>query len=176
MFWPILYTVLTTICAFLSLIFSEIKPVIDVGWMMTLGLITSFCVTFTLLPKGCFLSFACFLIFCVFPWCSLFFIISHGFSLFLIVSPWFSLFSFDLLLFPYFSSFLLVVWVPFLLFFASDSRRMAAVASLTWPRRTRTDPPDRLRRAGGPDVHAKPNSPCFKKQPRLPNKRFIQAG
>ena len=41
MFWPILYTVLTTICAFLSLIFSDIKPVIDFGWMMTLGLITS---------------------------------------------------------------------------------------------------------------------------------------
>ena len=50
MFWPILYTVLTTICAFLSLIFSNIKPVIDFGWMMTLGLITSFTVTFTLLP------------------------------------------------------------------------------------------------------------------------------
>ena len=50
MFWPILYTVLTTICAFLSLIFSEIKPIIDFGWMMTLGLITSFVVTFTLLP------------------------------------------------------------------------------------------------------------------------------
>mgnify|MGYP003312122438 CR=1 FL=1 len=28
MFWPIIYTVLTTICAFLSLIFSEIKPII----------------------------------------------------------------------------------------------------------------------------------------------------
>ena len=50
MFWPILYTVLTTICAFLSLIFSEIKPIIDFGWMMTFGLITSFLVTFTLLP------------------------------------------------------------------------------------------------------------------------------
>jgi Predicted exporters of the RND superfamily len=50
MFWPILYTVLTTICAFLSLIFSEIKPIIDFGWMMTLGLLTSFIVTFTLLP------------------------------------------------------------------------------------------------------------------------------
>ena len=50
MFWPILYTVLTTICAFLSLIFSGIKPVIDFGWMMTLGLITSFIITFTLLP------------------------------------------------------------------------------------------------------------------------------
>ena len=50
MFWPILYTVLTTICAFLSLIVSEIKPIIDFGWMMTLGLITSFIITFTLLP------------------------------------------------------------------------------------------------------------------------------
>ena len=50
MFWPIIYTVLTTICAFLSLIFSEIKPIIDFGWMMTLGLITSFTITFTLLP------------------------------------------------------------------------------------------------------------------------------
>ena len=51
MFWPILYTVLTTIIAFLSLIFSEIKPVIDFGWMMTLGLITSLIITFTLLPS-----------------------------------------------------------------------------------------------------------------------------
>ena len=50
MFWPIMYTALTTICAFLSLIFSEIKPVIDFGWMMSLGLITSFLITFTLLP------------------------------------------------------------------------------------------------------------------------------
>ena len=50
MFWPILYTEITTIIAFLSLIFSEIKPIIDFGWMMTLGLITSFIITFTLLP------------------------------------------------------------------------------------------------------------------------------
>ncbi|MDC0249987.1 MMPL family transporter [Candidatus Pelagibacter sp.] len=50
MFWPILYTVLTTVFAFLSLIFSDIKPIIDFGWMMTFGLITSFIVTFTLLP------------------------------------------------------------------------------------------------------------------------------
>ena len=50
MFWPIIYTALTTICAFLSLIVSEIKPIIDFGWMMTLGLITSFVITFTLLP------------------------------------------------------------------------------------------------------------------------------
>ena len=50
MVWPIIYTVLTTICAFLSLIFSEIKPIIDFGWMMTIGLLSSFVVTFTLLP------------------------------------------------------------------------------------------------------------------------------
>ncbi|MDC0442188.1 MMPL family transporter [Candidatus Pelagibacter sp.] len=50
MFWPIIYTVLTTIFAFLSLIFSGIKPIIDFGWMMTFGLITSFIITFTLLP------------------------------------------------------------------------------------------------------------------------------
>ena len=50
MFWPILYTVFTTVFAFLSLIFSGIKPIIDFGWMMTFGLIISFIITFTLLP------------------------------------------------------------------------------------------------------------------------------
>ncbi len=51
MMMPILYTVLTTICAFLSLIFSGIKPIIDFGWMMTLGLTVSLFVTFLLLPS-----------------------------------------------------------------------------------------------------------------------------
>ena len=51
MMLPILYTVLTTICAFLSLIFSGIKPIIDFGWMMTLGLVVSLFVTFLLLPS-----------------------------------------------------------------------------------------------------------------------------
>ena len=51
MMLPILYTVLTTICAFLSLVFSGIKPIIDFGWMMTLGLIISLLVTFLLLPS-----------------------------------------------------------------------------------------------------------------------------
>ena len=51
MILPILYTVLTTICAFLSLIFSGIKPIIDFGWMMTLGLFVSLMVTFLLLPS-----------------------------------------------------------------------------------------------------------------------------
>ena len=51
MMLPILYTVLTTICAFLSLIFSGIKPIIDFGWMMTLGLLVSLLITFLLLPS-----------------------------------------------------------------------------------------------------------------------------
>ena len=50
MVWPIIYTVLTTMCAFMSLIFSEIKPIIDFGLMMSFGLLTSFIVTFSLLP------------------------------------------------------------------------------------------------------------------------------
>ncbi len=50
MMLPILYTVLTTICAFLSLVFSGIKPIIDFGWMMTLGLLVSLIITFSLLP------------------------------------------------------------------------------------------------------------------------------
>ena len=50
MVWPIIYTVLTTMIAFLSLVFSEIKPIIDFGLMMSFGLLTSFMVTFTLLP------------------------------------------------------------------------------------------------------------------------------
>jgi len=51
MMLPILYTVLTTVCAFLSLVFSGIKPIIDFGWMMTLGLIVSLFITFLLLPS-----------------------------------------------------------------------------------------------------------------------------
>ena len=51
MMLPILYTVLTTICAFLSLVLSGIKPIIDFGLMMTLGLIVSLLITFLLLPS-----------------------------------------------------------------------------------------------------------------------------
>ena len=51
MFLPILYTVLTTVCAFLSLVFSGIKPIIDFGLMMTLGLFVSMFVTFFLIPS-----------------------------------------------------------------------------------------------------------------------------
>jgi predicted RND superfamily exporter protein len=50
-FYPIFYAVLTTICAFMSLVFSEIKPVMDFGWMMTYGLLVSFALSFLLLPS-----------------------------------------------------------------------------------------------------------------------------
>ena len=50
-FYPIFYAVLTTICAFMSLVFSEIKPVIDFGWMMTIGLLISLITTFFFLPS-----------------------------------------------------------------------------------------------------------------------------
>ncbi|MDH3716303.1 MAG: MMPL family transporter, partial [Gammaproteobacteria bacterium] len=50
MVWPCLYTALTTIIAFLSLVFSDIKPVIDFGWMMTIGLTVTFATSFLLFP------------------------------------------------------------------------------------------------------------------------------
>jgi uncharacterized protein len=50
MVWPCLYTGLTTILAFMSLVFSGIRPVIDFGWMMTIGLTVTFVITFTFLP------------------------------------------------------------------------------------------------------------------------------
>ena len=49
-FNPIFFAVLTTICAFMSLITSEIKPVIDFGWMMSIGLFISLITTFLFLP------------------------------------------------------------------------------------------------------------------------------
>ena len=51
MVWPCLYTALTTICAFTSLVFSGIKPVIDFGWMMTIGLSVTFITSFILFPS-----------------------------------------------------------------------------------------------------------------------------
>ena len=50
MFWPCFYTALTTIVAFGSLIFSDIKPVIDFGKIMILGLIIILITSFTILP------------------------------------------------------------------------------------------------------------------------------
>jgi uncharacterized protein len=50
MVWPCLYTALTTILAFSSLVFSGIRPVIDFGWMMTIGLGVTFALSFMLFP------------------------------------------------------------------------------------------------------------------------------
>ena len=50
MVWPCLYTALTTMIGFGSLVVSDIKPVIDFGWMMTLGLGVTFMTSFLLFP------------------------------------------------------------------------------------------------------------------------------
>ena len=52
MVWPCLYTALTTIMGFSSLVFSGIKPVIDFGWMMSIGLGVTFITSFTLFPAA----------------------------------------------------------------------------------------------------------------------------
>lgn len=52
MFIPCLYTVLTTMVAFGSLVVSNIRPVIDFGWMMTAGLVVAFVLVFLLIPAG----------------------------------------------------------------------------------------------------------------------------
>jgi len=49
-FWPCFYTMLTTIVAFGSLIFSDIKPIIDFGYIMMLALLIIFIISFTILP------------------------------------------------------------------------------------------------------------------------------
>ena len=51
MMLPIFILFSTTICAFLSLVLSGIKPIIDFGLMMTLGLVVSLLITFLLLPS-----------------------------------------------------------------------------------------------------------------------------
>ena len=49
-FIPCLYTALTTVVAFASLIVSGIRPVIDFGWIMCLGILVAMLTTFTLFP------------------------------------------------------------------------------------------------------------------------------
>ncbi|MEX2366045.1 MAG: MMPL family transporter, partial [Pseudohongiellaceae bacterium] len=48
---PCAYTSLTTIVAFGSLVVSDIPPIVDFGWMMVVGIIIAFCLTFTLFPS-----------------------------------------------------------------------------------------------------------------------------
>ncbi|MBT3777435.1 MAG: MMPL family transporter [Pelagibacteraceae bacterium] len=50
MFWPCFYTTLTTMVAFGSLIITEIKPIIDFGFIMLIGLTISLVCSFTILP------------------------------------------------------------------------------------------------------------------------------
>jgi predicted RND superfamily exporter protein len=49
-FKPCVYTVLTTIAGFGSLVLCDIRPVIAFGWMMIVGLIVSLIVTFVIFP------------------------------------------------------------------------------------------------------------------------------
>ena len=49
---PCFYTVLTTIVAFTSLVVSNIRPVIDFGWMMTMGISLALVITFIVIPAG----------------------------------------------------------------------------------------------------------------------------
>jgi len=49
---PCFYTVVTTMVAFGSLVVSGIRPVIDFGWIMVIGLAISFFLTFTLFPAA----------------------------------------------------------------------------------------------------------------------------
>jgi predicted RND superfamily exporter protein len=51
-FVPCLFTAVTTMVAFASFIVSGIRPVIDFGWMMTIGLAVVMIVAFTLFPAG----------------------------------------------------------------------------------------------------------------------------
>ena len=47
---PSFYTAITTIVAFCSLIVSDIRPVIDFGWMMTIGIAFAFVLNFIYFP------------------------------------------------------------------------------------------------------------------------------
>ncbi len=51
-FEPSFYTAITTMVAFGSLLVSGIRPVIDFGWMMVLGITVSFVLAFTLFPAA----------------------------------------------------------------------------------------------------------------------------
>jgi hypothetical protein len=49
---PCFYTALTTMVAFGSLVVSNIRPVIDFGWMMVIGLFVAFVLVFVVIPAG----------------------------------------------------------------------------------------------------------------------------
>jgi predicted RND superfamily exporter protein len=47
---PCVYTGITTIVAFMSLVVSGIQPVIDFGWMMTVGIVLALALAFVIVP------------------------------------------------------------------------------------------------------------------------------
>ncbi|MFQ5673154.1 MAG: RND family transporter [Nitrospinales bacterium] len=49
---PCFYTAITTIVAFCSLVVSDIRPVIDFGWMMTIGIALAFVLNFVFFPAA----------------------------------------------------------------------------------------------------------------------------
>ena len=49
---PCFYTILTTAIAFASLIVSEIRPVIDFGWIMVIGLVMALIISFLIFPAS----------------------------------------------------------------------------------------------------------------------------
>ena len=51
MLLPCFYTALTTVVAFASLVVAGIQPVIDFGWMMTVGIVIGFLMTFIIVPS-----------------------------------------------------------------------------------------------------------------------------
>lgn len=51
MFQPCFYTAITTIVAFSSLVVSGIRPVIDFGWIMTIGIALTFVFSFLFFPS-----------------------------------------------------------------------------------------------------------------------------
>lgn len=53
---PCLYTVLTTVVAFASLVVCNIRPVINFGWIMVIGLGIAFIVSFSLMPAMLYLK------------------------------------------------------------------------------------------------------------------------
>jgi predicted RND superfamily exporter protein len=51
-FQPCLFTSVTTMVAFASLLVTGIRPVIDFGWMMLIGMVVVLVIAFTLFPAG----------------------------------------------------------------------------------------------------------------------------
>ena len=49
---PCFYTTITTIVAFASLVVSGIRPVIDFGWMMSIGLVVALILSFLIMPAA----------------------------------------------------------------------------------------------------------------------------